>query len=817
MHGMPPFVVWYYTAGLKGFLEISSNLFRAIFHVFNCRELFATLFAPWKRDISFKDWVGLHPIKWLNNFVNNLISRFIGSIVRACVIGFAFALAAVGGLLFVITLIIWLGWPLWMLVSIGALMAGGGFLWILLLLIAIALGGIIFSTYFREKKSLARRTDPLHTDAAAWPARVMMRLGLSGSDRSLLSDADALQAKLKELNITPEAFERLLRYERDHEESEYRKRAWWTWESLSHRTPIGHQWVFAYTPRLDRYSRDLTQHDYSDYAKWDLIGRKRAFDMMKLILSQERQTNVLLAGQYGVGKTVIIHYLARLIREQRVEPLFYKKRLIVFDASRALSEAAERRDNLELVLRSLLNQAAYAGNIILVIDRLADLFTYDQPGFNLTAILSEYFAYSSLQVVATASLADRERLIREKPALMKLFETVDVEEPTEAETIEIMLQYFTPTERMRPVFTWKALESIVTYSQQYNWDSPFPERAIDLARGVLLHWKDNGAGPSITQADVEAFLSVKTGIQIGAVKKEEQEKLLNLEDILHGRVIGQHEAISDVAEALRRARVGIANKEKPIGSFLFLGPTGVGKTETAKALAHTYFGDEDKMVRLDMSEFQNPDSLSRIIGSRELNQPGLLATRVRENPYGVLLLDEIEKAYKDILDLFLQVVDEGFFTDAFGKRVNFRNMIIIATSNAGALYIKQAVQAGESPETIRKTLVDKVVEQGSFRLEFLGRFDGVIVFRPLTHDEMKQVAMIKLRLLAERIGKDKNVKLTFTDGVAERLVKEGYDPVFGARSLNHYISDTIESALVKKFIQGSVANNTEIVFGVEDF
>ena len=280
--------------------------------------------------------------------------------------------------------------------------------------------------------------------------------------------------------------------------------------------------------------------------------------------------------------------------------------------------------------------------------------------------------------------------------------------------------------------------------------------------------------------------------------------------MLHRQVIGQEEAIRQVSEALRRARSGIGNSKKPIGSFLFLGPTGVGKTETAKALAKAYFGDESRMTRFDMSEFQMPNSIDRLLGSNNLNQQGRLATQIKDNPYSLILLDEIEKAYPEILDIFLQILDEGFVTDAFGEKINFTNTMIIATSNAGASLIKEMVEQNVPAEEIKKAIIDYAIEKNIFRTEFLNRFDGVIFFRPLTYNELRSVVQIKLKQFAKQVAKEKNIELVFRGNTIDNIIQGGYNPMFGARSLNRYIEDIIEGVVAKKIISGEAVNGSKI-------
>ncbi len=597
---------------------------------------------------------------------------------------------------------------------------------------------------------------------------------------------------------------------------EQQKQRFWDWEQLRRAPRIGRHWVYAYTARLDRYCVDLSEEDYSEYRKHCSIGREQVMKMLVLTLSRPAESSVLLVGEPGIGKRSLVHVLAKAIREneyrhERIDEM----RVMFFDLGQVLSDGRAEGVDPKSLLRDVLNQAVYAGNIILVIENI-DLYLALGSELSVTEVLHDYLNLPTCRIVGLMTGEAYRTIGQHQIPALKYFEVVQVPEPSKEETLEILLDTFKSFERKRPVFTLQALETIIESAERYNWERPFPERAIDLAQEVLVYWDKHPELPFITHTVVEDFLEEKSGIPMGDATAVERKKLLNLETFLHERVVGQHEAIKQIAEAFRKVRAGLGNDKKPIGSFLFLGPTGVGKTETAKALAEVYFDDEDRMIRLDMSEFQTPQSIAELIGSAELNVEGRMTSLIKEHPYSILLLDELDKAYPRALDLFLQILDEGFVTDGFGHKVNFRNTIVIATSNAGAQFIHESMNAGKTVEEIEDQLIEQIIAEGMFRLEFLNRFDGVILFQSLTNEEMEKVTILKLEAFAKKLYLEKKIKMTFAEGVVKAIIDRGYKPEFGARSINRYIADVVEDATVKRLLQGELHEGSVVTFTPAD-
>ena len=390
---------------------------------------------------------------------------------------------------------------------------------------------------------------------------------------------------------------------------------------------------------------------------------------------------------------------------------------------------------------------------------------------------------------------------------MSLFEKVEVPEISEEETMIILENLVPLIEKKYRIFIFfLAIRDIVSLSAKYLPALPFPKKAMDIFDEVAVQ-VCSLKRKVVTEEDVVKIISEKTQIPIGKMEVREREILLNLEQLIHQKIINQDLAVKEVSSALRRARAEVFERKKPMGTFLFLGPTGVGKTETAKALAEIYFGSEKKIIRLDMSEFQQIKDISRLIGSTR--EDGYLTTKIREDPFSLVLLDEIEKAHPNILNLFLSVLDEGYLTDGLGRTVNFKNTIIISTSNAGYQIILEALARETEWSLVKKTLMDYLFEKGIFRPEFINRFDGVIVFNPLTKENLLDIVGLQLQKLKEGLLK-KDIEFIITNPLKEKIVQLSYNPQFGAREMKRVIQDKIENVLAKALLGGEIKRGDRI-------
>jgi len=565
------------------------------------------------------------------------------------------------------------------------------------------------------------------------------------------------------------------------------------------------------TPTLDHFSHDLTLR--AKAGGLDIcVGRAKELTSIFEAFSGGHN-GVLLVGHVGVGKSAIINGLAQLMVEEKVPKFLADKRLVELDVSGLVSGANPAQAEEKLL--SALNEIARARNIILYIDNIENLIGISagsKESLDLSEVLSEAINRRHLYCIASATMENYSRFIENK-ALGDIMTTIGVDEPNINQAIQILESKVGMLESKYNIYiVYSALEAAVKMASRYLHEKFLPLKAINLLESAALitarKTQNNPEKCFCSKEDVALAITELTGIPVQKVSVDERAKLLNLESEIHKRLIGQVEAVEAVSASLRRARAELKEGKRPIASFLFLGPTGVGKTELAKAVSETYFGDENYLIRLDMSEYQQADSVSKMIGDAH-GALGYLTEAVRKKPFALVLLDEIEKAHPDILNLFLQLLDDGRLTDGQGRTISFTESIIIATSNIGALYIQEQIKLNTALNIIKQELIDNQLNK-YMRPELINRFDGIIVFKPLDESNIFSIATLMLKKIKKNLA-EKGIDLKADKDGVMILAREGYDPKFGARPLRRLLQDKIENEIANKILSGELKRRDIVI------
>ena len=596
------------------------------------------------------------------------------------------------------------------------------------------------------------------------------------------------------------------------------QKKFWLKKNLRRYGSFGKDWASGYTITLDQFGYDISK-EVMALGFPRVIGHAKEKDTIERVLSRQQVNNVLLCGNPGSGRKRLIQDLASTsaLGECR-NPLLNYKRVVELDLAH-LGATSESLEETESILAEIFREVVTAGNIILVIDELHNFVGSDimpaAGGINVSSVLSSYLRRSEFPFIAVTTFAGFHRYLEPNPSLLTFFEVVEITELSQQETLQVLQETVPSFEAIHKKFiSYPSLQAIIAYADKYIQAVPFPKKAIDLldeSVGYLARIPDTILLP----LHVAKIVSERTQIPVGEIETSEREVLLDLENLIHKRIIDQDEAVREVSSALRRARTEIATRKGPMGSFLFLGPTGVGKTETAKALAAIYFGSESRMIRLDMSEFQNTEDVERLLGTSI--QDGLLTTAVREDPFSLLLLDELEKAHPNILNLFLQVLDEGYITDGLGRKTDFRHTIIIATSNAEYQLILEAIKQRADFAKLKERMLEFLFQEGIYRPEFINRFDGVILFTPLSQEHLRAIAGLMLSKLQTNMMQEKGVEFQISEELKATIAKLGYDPKFGARNMRRVLQDKVEDALAVALLSNAIKRGDRITVDENTF
>jgi len=585
------------------------------------------------------------------------------------------------------------------------------------------------------------------------------------------------------------------------------RRAFHAWSRLRHRalnkpkSGMDRAMTAQATPVLEHFSTDLTQLARRGLLPL-MLDRERETDDVYRVVESGRH-NVILVGDKGVGTTSMLYALAERMAAEDVPEVLQDKRLVMLSVAKLVS-GASRGGELEQRLQEIILEIVKAGNIVLAIEDIHELVgvsSVSGESLDLASILGKVLENRAFVAFATTTPQGYRQYV-ESSSLFTAFEKIELQEVTPDVAIQILESKAGAVEaRHHVLFSYAAVEKIVGLSVRYIHDRYLPEKALTLLDEVGAYTRAaKGANAIVSAEDAAAVISRRTSANVAAVTEDEATKLLKLEERMHERMIGQDSAVTAVANALRRSRAELRDPKRPIGVFLFLGPTGVGKTELAKTVAEVYFGAETAMTRLDMSEYQEPASIDRLIG--RAGTKGFLTEAVRTNPFSMILLDELEKAHPDVLNVFLQVFDDGRLTDSLGRTIDFTNTIIIATSNAGTDLIQRRMKEGSDMQEIRTELVESALGQ-YFRPEFINRFDDVIVFTPLSQPEIQRIAELLLAKVAAQL-ESRGITLRATPEAIAELAAAGFDPMYGARPLRRVLQEKVDNALATFLLTGKL-------------
>lgn len=719
----------YLQQSVKDFIEAAGNLFIFLPYFFSVSSLVKTFFYPWKNLIVTKKSPGFQINEWIETVSFNLISQAIGMTMRFSIILFYFLILVIYLLLLPIVFIVFL----------------------------------FLVPFFFIKYSL----NPTDSEKES-----------------------ALRKKfINDHLYHPENYAAVYQWSNLYLAQFNLHRRWWKLANLTKYPPLARDWAVGYTPILDQYTDDLCSPAYQVEIK-AAYDREKEISQIERILSKSDEANVVIVGEEDVGKHTIIDSLAKKIYEGQVNNILAYKRVLKLNLEKILNQSTDQKQR-ENIFENLLAEAAGAKNIILLIENFDKYVASGVDRVDLSIPIEKYAKTNRLHIIAITQPFFYQKFIFANERISHLFTKVDVYEISKNDAETILLEkafYF--EKKYRLIIPYETIKNVIDKSDYFITHIPFPEKALSLLDSACVLAQEKKL-PAVSPDLVDKVLSEITHIPT-TLTTVMKKKLINLESELSQTIIQQEEAAKKVASALRRSFLLIGKRKNPMASFLFLGPTGVGKTETAKTIARIFFGSEKYLLRFDMSLYQRKEDIPNLIGSLENNNPGLLTSAIRQKPYGVLLLDEIEKASKDLINIFLTITDEGYFTDGFGKRVDCKNLVIIATSNAGSEIIFT-----QDPVINNQQLIDYLITNHIFSPEFLNRFDGVILFQPLSKEAVIKIAKKYLIQIASDIDKLYQVKLQVSDQFLQEIVNQGYSQKFGARNLYRVIREEIEDRVAK--------------------
>ncbi|MFZ2992320.1 MAG: AAA family ATPase [Microgenomates group bacterium] len=760
----------YIRQSVKNYIEVVGNLIVFFPYFFSFIPLLKTLFYPWKHIVTKKEIRGFSFSEYFNRLLLNLMSSCIGASMRMSLISFFILFETIYILTLPITTIIYM-------------------------VFVLPINTVFFLTQPTDEEVKEKRKNVF-----------MASHCLKGENTLIVSSW----------------FEELWSKEKVVQK-------WWDKKTLFSYPPLARDWAVGYTPTLDVYVEDLTSSTYQSTPR-HIVGRKNELEEMQEVLSKSEEANIVLVGEEGVGKRTVLDALARLIYEGQTGKQLAYKRILKLNMEKILTTFTDMKQR-EQFFEELMDEATQAEQVIILIENIDKYCASNEGRIDLTGSFEKYARKSTIQFVGITTPFFYQRFIFSNEKMNRLFTRIDVKEIAKEEALSTILHIIPQFElKYNLTIPFETGKAVIEKSEFYITSIPFPEKAIELldqtASHVYTKQEQKNAMKQKTVVFpelVDVVLTEKTHIPT-RMTDDMRKKLLALEHLLEERVVFQSDAISQLSAAIRRSFILLGKRKKPLATFLFLGPTGVGKTETAKALSSIFFGNDSYLTRFDMSLYQSKDDIKTLVGSLESGQPGLLSKAIRELPYAVLLLDELEKAHADLINMFLTVIDEGYFTDGFGKRVDCKNLIIIATSNAGADFIykqqgvlnklSDAIQEQnviDASQSATASLIDHLIQSHIFSPEFLNRFDGVISYNAISNDAIMSIAKKMSQSVQDTIFSLYQIKLSIKDETLLAAIQKHYNPRFGARNLEHVVTTEIEDKIATLLLEKKVGEGQTII------
>ncbi|QQS38740.1 ATP-dependent Clp protease ATP-binding subunit [Candidatus Woesebacteria bacterium] len=793
------FVRWHYSKGISHYLKSWENIFESTLKYFSFPILFRTLFSPWKRLGKTQKSSGFNWDKFKDDLSFNFASRVVGFLTRTSLI-----VTAVIVLMFLMTFGVF-GLLMWIMFPIAS-----------------------YSKY----KSVQKRPEYFVADIVDKAFKsdnptknifdnqagkfVLDHLGLdietvltSSSSHIALDYSNKYvgYAQLLAHLIQGGLFSQNFWRDNDiHSDDMLLAAEIWDTRRLiesgdnSNSTTyikgIGANLLFGYTPVIDQIGSDLI---YERSKAPMLRGRDDVMARIDRILSSK--SSMLLVGMPGVGKKTLLLELAKKLDKQY-------QRLVEVSIVKLTQGIADNNDK-KVAIQNMLSEGASAGNVVIVLKNLERITNLEFEGVDYTDVFEEYLSKKNIVLIAISTPEEYEKYLSRNYRLMNYFEKVDLEPLSPEFATQVLIDRAAELESTQGVtIPIPVLRKMVITADNFSSYSPFPQKALELLEASVLYTKQNNS-KIVTSEDVITVTSEKTGIPTIALTSQHKHKLANMESHLKEKLIGQDSAIRMISQSLRSRAMDVSTGNKPIGTFLFLGPTGVGKTETAKVLSNVYYGHDD-IMRFDMGEYIGMEGLIKLIGSLQMNQPGILTTAIRNKPAGMILFDELEKASKEVFNVLLPLIDEGYIVDAFGRKVDCRNTFVISTSNAGSDLINQLIAQGTTGDELNEQVLDYIIRERIFSPEFINRFDGVVVYQPLTYEELTKVASIKLNILKSRMA-EKNIFVELHESLPQKVAIDGYHPTYGARPMNRVVNMTIADLISQAMLSEQVKPGDRVI------